>query len=542
MSGMTLTPRLLGLAFAAADALVEVDEQGVVRFTLGSAPVAGQQTAQWVGRPFIERLTLDSAARIARLLTELKPGERSPPVIILLDCGDGRARRAGFRAFALPEIAPTLSCALTYDGEPFALADVPAVEAIGASPHASVLDADGFLTHARASLSGSAAQALQRLAVAFIDISGLEGVDEATLARIHERIGATLGAASHDGASAGQLTTARYAVIRNEEDPRDLAAEMQVVGRAEGVNLSARAAQASLGGDAASALRAMRFAIEGCLKDGGLQQPELSFAESLQRTLKDADRFRAIVRDREFALFYQPIVDLKTRAVQHFEALARFGQASGPAAAIRMAEELALIEGFDLAVAERAVKRLRAPGGGLLKIAVNVSGASLANDAYVAALLRMTAAAPEDRRRLMIEVTETAALADLAAADRRLGALREAGVKICIDDFGAGAASFDYLRGLSVDAVKIDGGLVRDIDSDPRARTLIGHLVELCGALNLQTIGEMIETEPVAQSLGALGVTHGQGWLFGRAEAEPRTILGSPGLRARRQGVVEAWT
>jgi len=539
---MTLTPRLLGLAFATADTLVEVDEKGVVRFTLGSAPAADQQTAQWVGQPLSERLSRDSAARVARLLAELKPGERSPPVIILLDCGDGRVRRASFRAFALPEIAPALSCALSYEGDPFVPADAPAAGTSGAVSQASAVDADGFLAHARASLSGGAAQALQRLALAFIDISGLEGVDEGTLARIHERIGATLGAASHDGASAGRLTTARYALIRNDEDPRDLAAEMQIVGEAEGVNLSAHAAQAPLGGDAASALRAMRFAIEGCLKDGGLEQPELSFAESLQRTLKDADRFRAIVRDREFALFYQPIVDLKTRAVQHFEALARFGQASGPASAIRMAEELALIEGFDLAVAERAVKRLRAPGGGLLKIAVNVSGASLANDAYVAALLRMTASAPEDRRRLMVEVTETAALADLAAADRRLRALREAGVKICIDDFGAGSASFDYLRGLSVDTVKIDGGLVRGIDSDPRARTLIGHLVELCDALNLHTIGEMIETETVAETLGALGVTHGQGWLFGRAEAEPRTILGSPSLRARRQGVIEAWT
>ncbi|AYG95962.1 EAL domain-containing protein [Brevundimonas naejangsanensis] len=531
---MTLTPRLLGLAFAAADALVEVDEEGVVRFALGSAAAPGQQTAQWVGKPLGDRLSVSSAAPVARLLADLRPGERSPAMAVLLDCGDGRVRRATLRAFALPDIAPARSCALSYEGPPLLAEDAPPL-ATRLAP-----DADGFLAHARSSLSGATTEALQRLALAFIDISGLEGVDEATLARIHERIGAIVGGASHDGTSAGRLTASRYALIRDSDDSRDLAAEMQGVGMAEGVNLSANAAQAALGGDAASALRAMRFAIESCLKDGGLEQPELSFAESLRRTLKDADRFRAIVRDREFDLFYQPIVDLKTRAVHHFEALARFSQGSAPAPAIRMAEELALIEGFDLAVAERAIKRLRAPGGGLLKIAINVSGASLANDAYVAALLRMTA--PDDRRRLMVEVTETAALADLAAADRRLGALRDAGVKICIDDFGAGSASFDYLRGLSVDAVKIDGGFVRDIDRDPRARTLITHLVELCGALKLQTIGEMIETDAVAEGLGALGVTHGQGWLFGRAEAEPRTILSSPSQRARRQGVIEAWT
>lgn len=533
---MTLTPRLLGLAFAAADALIEVDQSGVVRFALGSGAVGGQQTSAWVGQPLSERLSISSAAAVQRLLDALGPGQRSLPLEVLVDCGDGRMRRAVLRAFALPDIAPARSCALAYEGEPFVVEDAPLV--IGGAPR----DADGFLNHARASLSGGETGALQRLALAFIDVNGLEGVDPATLERVHNRIGATLNAASHDGASVGRLTQDRYALIREADDTRDLAAEMQKAGQAEGVVLSAVARQTPLGQDAASALRAMRFAIEGCLKDGGMDQPELSFADSLQRTLKDANRFRSIVRDREFALFYQPIVNLKTRAVHHFEALARFGQGSGPAPAIRMAEELALIEGFDLAVAEKAVRRLREPGGGLLKIAVNVSGASLASDAYVAALLKMTASAPDDRRRLMVEVTETAALADLAAADRRLSALRNAGIKVCIDDFGAGSASFDYLRGLSVDAVKIDGGLVRDIDVDARTRTMVAHLVELCGSLNLETIAEMIETDEVANALRDLGVTHGQGWLFGRAEAEPRTILGGgANPRARRQGMVEDW-
>ncbi|MGN7099240.1 EAL domain-containing protein [Brevundimonas diminuta] len=533
---MNLTPRLLGLAFAAADALIEVDQHGVVRFALGSGAVAGQQTAAWVGHPLSDRLSINSATVLQNLLAELRPGQRSPAAEVLVDCGDGRMRRATLRAFALPDIAPAQSCALSYEGEPFVVEDAPLPAG------APTRDAEGFLNHARASLAGGEAGALQRLALAFIDVNGLQGVDPATLERVHSRIGASLNAASHDGASAGQLTSDRYALIRNLDDTRDLAAEMQKAGQAEGLALSAVATQSTLGGDAASALRAMRFAIEGCLKEGGLDQPELSFADSLQRTLKDADRFRSIVRDREFALYYQPIVDLKTRAVHHFEALARFGKGSGPAAAIRMAEELALIEGFDLAVAEKAVRRLREPGGGLLKIAVNVSGASLANDAYVAALLKMTASAPDDRRRLMVEVTETAALADLAAADRRLGALRNAGIKVCIDDFGAGSASFDYLRGLSVDAVKIDGALVRDIDIDARTRTLIAHLVELCGSLELETIAEMIETDQVADALHDLGVTHGQGWLFGRAEAEPRTTLNTPAIRGRRQGVVEGWS
>jgi EAL domain-containing protein (putative c-di-GMP-specific phosphodiesterase class I) len=528
---MSLKSRLLGMAFAAADALVEIDEGGQITFALGAGPIVGQASAVWVGQPLAGLLAAASRPAVVEATRALSAGGRSDALEVLVDCGDGRVRRAVFRAFMLPELAPAVSCALTYAGAPFEIG-----AELGA---ADIADAAGFMEHARKSLSDQTGAALQRLALAFIEVQGLTAANDVAHERVAARLGARLQLASHDGVSAGRLTGNRYALVKTVDDGRDLEAEVREAGLAEGLELTSRASQVAVGSDALCALRAMRFAIESCLKDDAFQ-PELSFADSLSKTLKDADRFRGIVRDKEFALFYQPIVDLKTRAVHHFEALARFGQAGGPAPAIRMAEELALIESFDLAVAEKIVNRLRQPGSGLLKIAINVSGASLANDAYVAALLRMTASEPDNRRRLLVEVTETAALADIAGANRRLGALRDAGIKVCIDDFGAGSAAFDYLRGLSVDTVKIDGGFVRGIDSDARARTMIGHLVELCGSLNLTTIAEMIETEEAAQAVQALGVSFGQGWLFGRPEAEPVTT-GPVTQRARRQGVVEAW-
>lgn len=249
-----------------------------------------------------------------------------------------------------------------------------------------------------------------------------------------------------------------------------------------------------------------------------------------------------MVRERRFDLHYQPIVDLKTGAVHHFEALSRFKGTDSPANAIRMAEEMALINGFDIAVAEKALNRLRQRGAGLLKFAINVSGASLADDAYVQALLRMTSSTLEERKRLIVEVTESAALSDVEAANRRLGALRSAGIKICIDDFGAGAASYDYLRRLSVDTVKIDGTFIQGLETDPRARTLIEHLVDLCRSLKVETIAEMIETEGAADILRDIGVDQGQGWVFGKAEAEPRTIIQySEPVAARRVGAVAGW-
>jgi len=111
---------------------------------------------------------------------------------------------------------------------------------------------------------------------------------------------------------------------------------------------------------------------------------------------------------------------------------------------------------------------------------------------------------------------------------------------VCIDDFGAGAAALDYLRRLSVDSVKIDGAIVRDIQTDQRSKAMLHSIVEMCRSMKLETIAEMIETDGVATELKAAGVDYGQGWLFGRAEAEPRTQLSNPSL-VRRKGAVEAW-
>ena len=185
----------------------------------------------------------------------------------------------------------------------------------------------------------------------------------------------------------------------------------------------------------------MCSSVEACLKDGGLANPQLAFADSLKRTFRDAETFRSVVKSRDFAVHYQPIVSLDTRAVHHFEALARFNANSGPANAIRMAEELALIESFDLAVAEKVLMRMRQPGSGLLKMAINVSAASLATDVYVEGLMRLTSGAPEDRRRPTVEVTETAAIAGIEDANRRRTVRRDAGIHIWLDDIGAGRKS-----------------------------------------------------------------------------------------------------
>lgn len=530
---MNTKSRLLGLAFASADILIELDQEGRIVLAIGSPPAPDCAAPEsWPGRHLLEFFDKAGQAAFDTAVEGLAVGVRSPTAEVLLICDEDRVRRARIRAFRLPELAPALSCAITFEGSPFSLT-VPQPPPL--------LTGDGFLERARATLDKAAARG--PMAIAFVDVSGLDSIAGERGQRATARVQAALHTASIDGSSATRLSPERFALLKDGADGRDLATEVREAAAAEGLDLLSRATEApiAVGADPVSILKALRFTIEGCLRDGGLDRPEQAFSEALKNTLRDASRFRVMVKARQFALHYQPIVDLRTGVVHHFEALARFGD-TAPANAIHMAEELGLIEEFDLAALEKVVRKIRQPGNGLIKVAVNVSGASLATDAYVNALLHLTAADPGERRRLMIEVTETAALADIDAADRRLRALRRSGVKVCIDDFGAGSATFDYLRGLSVDSVKIDGNFIRDLEADQRVRTVVTHLVELCASLKLTTIAEMVETEAVAELVESMGVDYGQGWHFGRPAPQPVTAQPDRSRGApRRLGAVSSW-
>ena len=516
------------MAFAAADSLLELDAEGRVAMALGAGPLPGGAAADaWSGSRLADLVGKACQKPLTDALAAIRPNERPAPLDVLVLCGAEHVRRARLRLFQLPDLAPAVSCALTYEGAPFTL-DVPSAPGL--------LSADGLLSRVRGILLVPQATT----AVAFVDVPGLDGPGEAHQ-RAAARVAAVLQASSLGGNSAARLTPEKFALVRAPEMSGDIEAEVRDAGAAEGLVLTARTTEAALTDStpAGPTIRALRFALDACIRDGGIQDANVAFSDSLKRTLAEADRFRQIVKSRDFTLEYQPIVDLANGVTHHFEALARFGSRA-PADSIHLAEELGLIEGFDLAVAEKALQQLHRPGFGLTRIAVNVSGASLGSDGYVDGLLRLTAASPEIRARILIEVTETAAVADIEAASRRLAALRRAGIRVCLDDFGVGAASLEYLHRLPADIVKIDGRFVRDLAGDQRARDLVAHLVELCGDLKVTTIAEMIETEEQATAVRNLGVSYGQGWLFGRPAPEPVNAATSP-VAARRLGAVSGW-
>ena len=125
-------------------------------------------------------------------------------------------------------------------------------------------------------------------------------------------------------------------------------------------------------------------------------------------------------------------------------------------------------------------------------------------------------------RRLIFEITESTELQDLEAANKVIQSLRDLGHEMCLDDFGAGFASFQYLHGLHVDYVKLDGKYIRPVLDSPRDRVMLKAMVGLCADLRVRTVAEMVETETQAGLLASIGVEFGQGWLFGKPAEAPQ--------------------
>jgi diguanylate cyclase (GGDEF)-like protein/PAS domain S-box-containing protein len=233
---------------------------------------------------------------------------------------------------------------------------------------------------------------------------------------------------------------------------------------------------------------------------------------------REAAQIKDALRDDRLTLYYQPVVRLTDGSVAYYEALARLLAANGEALAagafIPTAERFGLIPQVTRLVVQQAVQALRAHPS--VRLSVNLSGLDLCDAAlpgFIEAYLRDQGVDPT---RLGFEVTETALIKDLAQAERWIARIKSLGCRFALDDFGAGFVSFAYLRNLTVDQLKIDGSLVRALESDHTQSAFVQALHLLATTQGKETVAECVENGNVVRLLKELGVTYGQGYHLGR--------------------------
>jgi len=236
--------------------------------------------------------------------------------------------------------------------------------------------------------------------------------------------------------------------------------------------------------------------------------------DDLERALREAVTTDAIVP------MYQPLVDLKTGKVREFEALARWvdpvlGEVP-PERFIPIAEDSGLIaEMTDRLLIHACMDAKNWPAD--VQLSFNISPVLLRDPGFGLRLLSLLGRTGFPPYRLEIEITESALVRDLDAAQKALGGLREVGIKIALDDFGTGYSSLYHLRNFKLDKIKIDRSFVGEMTSNRESEAIVRALVGLGSGLGLEVTAEGVETEEQKRLLSDQGCGQAQGFLYSEA-------------------------
>ena len=294
---------------------------------------------------------------------------------------------------------------------------------------------------------------------------------------------------------------------------------------------------ASRRADIGRALTTARMACEAA-KDHGRDRIEIFDDQNLSMIRRHDDmqlvaRIQQALDEDLFELHAQPIVSLRDEKAQPcFEILLRMKDDDDekvPSSALfSAAERYKLMPQIDRWVTSTALGRLSeyrdvvATSGALFSI--NLSGQSLSDDDILEFIDEEMRDNGVPASSLCFEVTESAAVSNLAKAQSLISELRARGCRIALDDFGAGLSSFAYLKSFTVDALKIDGGFIRDITENRISESMVAAITQVAKVMELQTVAEYVETEAARKLIVKLGVDFAQGHIVGRPVSLDATL------------------
>ena len=246
-----------------------------------------------------------------------------------------------------------------------------------------------------------------------------------------------------------------------------------------------------------------------------------------------AARLEQALDENRFALYAQRIhaLDQQTHGL-HAEVLLRMIDSDGsvvqPAAFLPAAERFHFASRIDRWVLRHSIDTLQSLSdlATVDTLCVNLSGQSIGDRAFHRqAIDTLTDAGAEVCQRLCLEITETAAVTNMADANVFIGQVRALGVRIALDDFGAGASSFGYLKNLTVDLIKIDGQFIRDLIDDPLDDAAVRCFVDVARVVGVKTVAEFVDRPEVLDRVRGIGIDFAQGYLLHRPEPL-ETVLG----------------
>ena len=525
--------RFLGFAFVAADLLIETSRDGMIRFTAGArCRLAEHDVQQLVGRNIFDIVAPTDQKYMGVLLERVLEKRRITPARVLFQTYDNSRFSALLGGCCLDPESDAL-----YFTVMLAAGGRIGGPSIGSGGGAAAIaqqlhDVGGFTALLEERIIRAREKGVEN-GLTLLLIEGLQdmvdNLPEGAAEEVRQGIDAYLRGISADGDSAGRLAADRYGIVHSDDIDSDEVREhisdliSAVGGEIDDSHIRTWSLDVSEDHlDPADAARALVYTVQAFATAQGGEFTISSLEDGAKRMLSDAveriGRLRATIEKREFFVVYQPIVDLSTGAIHHLEALTRVEGMPSPQDFITFAEDVGLIYDFDLLLTQSVLETLHTyrKEPNLPEVAINLSAKTLMSPLFLRQFQAVTAPYGDIVRKLLIEMTETVVVTDIQKLNDVLQKLRASGFRICLDDVGSGATSFQSLYGLRVDFAKIDGHFVRNALVSERDMAMLRSMVDVCRQLGLRLIGEQVEEEVQAELLRSLDVPLAQGYLFGR--------------------------
>jgi len=523
--------RFVALAFCWADFLLELDTEETITFAGGPwKGLVGKEPNQLKGTKIKDLVVEEDQGLMHSLLGVARRHGRIEDVDIRFKGQTKTGLPIGFAGYFMEDLGNHYFLAMRVSRA--AGAGLIAGNHVRESG-SNLFDADSFADVLGGKLKAGDAGDNQ---LTFINMPGLESLKERMSdedqAELGKAMGLYLRANSVDGDSAAQIEDGKFGLVHaNDLDIKGLEDQLAGVAREldptkEGIKIESATMNVDAGNVSEQDLaNGLVYAINQFKDHGDGSFNIKNLSSNLSEMVKDASNkvstFKTIVANKKFSLVYHPIINVMTGAVHHYEALTRFQPGVSPFEVITMAEEMGLIPEFDFAVVEKGLEFLNTiPRNATTSIAINISGQSVANEMYIANLHKLLKENQWAKGKLLFEITESSKMEDLVQANNFIQSLRKEGYHVCLDDFGAGAASFGYLMSLEVDVVKLDGPVVKDAQGAIRGKALLDSMATLCKNLGIETIAEMVDDKYGLDFVRKCGIDFAQGYLFGEPNAD----------------------
>ena len=531
--------KFVAFAFCWADALIEVDQSRRILFAVGATKaLTGARPEELIGKDLNALIDPKDRVLTDQLLEMTSKRGRIHNVVIHFTTPDGARHPVSFAGYVMPDLKDHHFLAFR---STVSLTEAGDEEGVERDTETGLLSGASFSEKAVQQLKDSAASG-QPAEMTLVNLPGFEKFYETLSADERQvfknTVGTTLRANSIDGNSAGEIGGGKFGVVHAAG--LDVAALEKTIAQAtkafdptgKGIDVQAGTVQIDTSDISEEDLaKGLAYTINHFKEQVGEKFNVKDITQNMnglvQEAVQSLNKFRGMVTGNDFQIAFHPILQVRTGAVHHYEALVRFNgrYEESPYKYITFAEETGLITEFDIAMMRKCIEWLRKNKADRVSIAVNISGRSVDSDAYGQQLHALLDTDTWLKDFLLFEITESARVADLQRANNFVQSVRNKGFHVCLDDFGAGAASFQYLSVLEVDVVKLDGSAVQNAQKAPKGRAFMKALTTLCKTMKVETIAEMVDSKEALEFVRDCGVDHVQGWLFGKPDPDPWSFI-----------------